>query len=287
MKRSCAVSHRGLACLTVLLLLPLGVFDARLHAQAGEEAKDEKKSLLLREMRELVEGFKVYQVDGTRVPAELVGDPLLRFIDAVDRNQDGSVWVWGRTGRPAAIMQLWRDLPDGRLWFHSITSLSSGLVAAERGGGWRWSPSKPGIELKRFPQPPPPAEQKAGRLRQMKELAQHVTAHEVWANGQRFELRLLLRPVHRYDDPKAGLVDGAIFILARGTDPEIALLIEVVAKDPSPPTWQYGLASTSSAELHVSLDGHEVWQTAPGDGRPTDPYWLSWQPVRQQGLGSN
>jgi hypothetical protein len=281
MKRFRAVSHRGLACLTVLLLLSVGGFHARLHAQAGEEAKDEKKSLLLREMRELVEGFKVYQVDGTRVPAELVGDPLLRFIDAVDRNQDGSVWVWGRTGRPAAIMQLWRDLPDGRLWFHSITSLSSGLVAAEREGGWRWSPGKPGIELKQFSQAPTPATQDAARLRQMKELARRFAAHEVLNNGQRFELRLLIRPGHRYGRPESGLIDGAIFFLARGTDPEVAVLIELVAKNSSPPTWQYGLASIASAVLHVSLDGHEVWQTAPGDGRPTDPYWLSWQPVRQ------
>jgi hypothetical protein len=115
----------------------------------------------------------------------------------------------------------------------------------------------------------------------MKELAQRFTAHEVLNNGQRFELRLLIRPAHRYDHPKSGLIDGALFFLARGTDPEVVLLIELVAKDSSPRGWQYGLASIASAELHVSLDGQEVWQTAAGNGRASDPYWLSWQAVRQ------
>jgi hypothetical protein len=287
MKRLYALSHRRLACLTVLWLLPWGLIPAQLPAQTTEQAKDEKKSLLLREMRELVERFKVYQVDGTRVPAELVADPLLCFIDAVDRNQDGSLWIWGRTGRPSAIMQLWRDLPDGTLWFHSLTSLSSGLVAAEREDGWRWSPRKPGIELKPFSQPSTPAAKDAARLRQMKELARRFVAHEILGSGQRFELRLLVQPVHRYKHPQSGLIDGAIFILARGTDPEAALLVELVAKGSSPPAWRYGLASISSAELHVSLDDREVWQTVAGDGRPTDPYWLHWQPVRRQGLGPN
>jgi hypothetical protein len=113
MKRLCAVSRRSLAHLTVLLLIPWGLFHAQLYAQTTKQAKVEKKSLVLREVRELVGGFKVYQGDDKRVPAELVTDPLLRFIDAVDRNQDGSLWVWGRTGRPSAIMQLWRNLPDG------------------------------------------------------------------------------------------------------------------------------------------------------------------------------
>jgi hypothetical protein len=119
-----------------------------------------------------------------------------------------------------------------------MASLSSGLVAAEREDGWRWSPRQPGIALKPFSQSPTPATTKPARLRQMKELARRFVAREVLENGQRFELRLLIQPVHRYAHPESGLIDGAIFILARGTDPEVALLIELMAKDTSPRTWQ-------------------------------------------------
>lgn len=263
------------------ILLASGTFGVRLDAQAGEPGKVEENSIALRKMRELVEEFTVHRMDDKRVPAKLIADPLMRFTDAVDRNQDGSLWAWGRTGRPLAILQLWRNLPGGLTWFHSITSLSSGLVAAERKGGWQWSPRKPGVTLKPLSQSPTPAKQEAARLRQMKELARRFTANELLENGQRFELRLLVRPVHRYGDPKNGPLDGAMFVLARGTDPEIALLIELVGSGSSPPTWQYGLAPISSAALRVSLDDHEVWQTDPGHGLPVDPYWLFWQPVRQ------
>lgn len=154
-------SVRGLALLVILLAS--GTLGVRLDAQAGKQGQDEEKRIELRKIRELVEGFKVYKVDDERVPAKLITDPLLRFTDAADRNRDGGLWAWGRTGRPSAIVQLWRNLPDGQTWFHSTTSLSSGLVVAERKGGWRWSPRKPGIKLKRLSQSPTPAKQQVAK----------------------------------------------------------------------------------------------------------------------------
>jgi hypothetical protein len=46
--------------------------------------------------------------------------------------------------------------------------------------------------------------------------------------------------------------------------------------------WHYSFARLGSAELHVELDGREVWkqERTPGVvGRPTDPYWLFMTPA--------
>jgi hypothetical protein len=93
---------------------------------------------------------------------------------------------------------------------------------------------------------------------------------------------MLAQPIHRYRDPLAGLLDGAMFIFAHGTNPEIVLLIEAAGQDAAAAAWQYGVARLGSAELHVSLDSREVWtqERTPGViGLPTDSYWLFFKPA--------
>jgi hypothetical protein len=83
--------------------------------------------------------------------------------------------------------------------------------------------------------------------------------------------------VHRYRNEKAKLWDGAIFVLAHGTNPEVLVLIEALGESLDTSRWHCSFARLGSAELHVELDGHEVWKQdrAPNVvGRPSDPYWL-------------
>jgi hypothetical protein len=94
-----------------------------------------------------------------------------------------------------------------------------------------------------------------------------------------------VQPVHRYSDPKRELHDGAAFLLAHGTNPEIVLQIEAVGKSLDVARWQYSLARLGSAELHVELDGKEVWKQdrTPGVvGKATDPYWLFLTPAAKR-----
>jgi hypothetical protein len=111
----------------------------------------------------------------------------------------------------------------------------------------------------------------------MKEISRRFEAHEYWdPNNSRFELRLLVQPIHRFRDESAKRVDGAVFVLAHGTNPEVLLQIEAHT-DQQASRWKYSLVRLGSAELHVLLDGKEVWveQRTPGVvGQPTDPYWL-------------
>ncbi len=124
---------------------------------------------------------------------------------------------------------------------------------------------------------PPPDSSEAIRMRRLKEQARRFSAYERWdPNNSRFEMRLLVQPVHRYRDAKRHIIDGAVFLLAVENNPQVLLLLEMLEKEKNGSEWQYLLARVSSAELHVSLDGKEVWarDRTPGIvGSNTDPYW--------------
>jgi hypothetical protein len=94
--------------------------------------------------------------------------------------------------------------------------------------------------------------------------------------NSRFEMRLLVQPVHRYRDDERQIIDGAVFLLAVDNNPQIVVLIEMLATETNGSRWQYLLARVSSAELHVALDGREVWsedRTPRIVGSPIGPYW--------------
>ena len=91
----------------------------------------------------------------------------------------------------------------------------------------------------------------------MKGIVQKITAHQLWSwrggDGARHELRLLTTPVHRYEDRDQQLIDGALFIIAQGTNPEATLFLEAVTPvDETNPIWQFGIGRTSNAEIVVS-----------------------------------
>ena len=78
--------------------------------------------------------------------------------------------------------------------------------------------------------------------------------------NEAIELRLLIQPIHRYNDAPSGLVDGSIFVFAHGTNPEIILFIECRDEPDGARAWFYGLARLSSAELVARLGEREVWR---------------------------
>ena len=69
----------------------------------------------------------------------------------------------------------------------------------------------------------------------------------------RYELRRLERPLHTYRDEENGILDGPLYTLANGTNPEIMLFVEARAdlKDTSKSSWQFTVGRVSHAELHL------------------------------------
>ena len=216
---------------------------------------------------------------------ELIEHPLLTFGDAARANENGTLWAWKKSGRPLALLELYQP-SEGESWVHAISLTGMETVLLNSPHSMRWTPQIVQFELHKIPDAERPAEKNAQRLRQMKDLARRFTAHEFWdPKNSRFELRLLVQPVHRYASPSDGLHDGAVFVLAHGTNPEVLLQIEAVGKTLKEAEWQFSLARTGSAEMHVELDGKEVWtveRVRNVVGQPTDPYWLFVCPVLKQ-----
>jgi hypothetical protein len=157
---------------------------------------------------------------------------------------------------------------------HEFHSLSEEPFVATWRDKKQWSPKKPGLEWKPIPGAPKPADSPAQRLRQMGELARQFHGHEVDFRGGRWELRLVPKPVYRYELKKTEAVeDGALFVFCQGTDPEIFLGIEA-RRTQAGYQWHYACAAFSDYELHMRHQETELWNPPREtyDNR-TAPHW--------------
>src|SRR5262245_25585889 len=205
--------------------------------------------------------------------------PLLYYGDSTRENDRGSVWGWGEKGRPVALLEIYQNVNDRTRWVYTICNTSGGKLRVTGGGSPWWRPNESACELKDIPGAPTPAADAAQRQRQLKLLAQKFTGHQFWdPNNSRFELRRLERPLHTYRDEAGGLLDGGLFTLANGTNPEILLFIEarVDPKDRSKSAWQFTVGRLAHAELHLEYDGKEIFNAPRGNqvSAPNKPYWL-------------
>lgn len=202
--------------------------------------------------------------------------PLLYYGDPTREHDRGSVWAWGDKGRPAVLMELFQDTSDRDLWVFVLCNTSGGKVRASVNGREWWKENESAAELKDIPGAPEPAADAVGRQRQLKALAGKFTGHEFWdPNNSRFELRRLDRPLHSYRDDS--VLDGALYTLANGTNPELMLFIEARAgKEGAKPTWQFTTGRLAHAELHLLYDGKAVFEAPRGTriSGSNKPYWL-------------
>ena len=164
--------------------------------------------------------------NGRDIEIERLPNPLMTYGDAARNNEAGTLWVWGKSGRPVAFLELYRNVGKNEPWVHALTLTSPELTQLTGPNGNRWTPKKSHFALSDIPNAPEVGAQPAVRLRQMKEISRRLEAHEFWdPNNSRFELRLLVQPVHRYHDESSKVLDGAVFVLAHGTNPEVLVQI--------------------------------------------------------------
>ena len=97
---------------------------------------------------------------------------------------------------------------------------------------------------------------------------------------ERYELRVLPQPVYRYAVEGSGLIDGGMFIISYGLNPEAVMLVEAHREGSSMPAWHYGFARIAIAEIHVAFEDKEIWSHRGGYSRgPDDPYWTFVKPI--------
>jgi len=205
-------------------------------------------------------------------------EPVFRHAQLVRGGQDiGAVWLWvGKDTRPAAVGTVfcW-DAGQGYRWMaHEFHSLAEEPLTATLRGRRQWTPATAGIEWKPVPDAPTPASSRTQRAQQIRAVAQRFAGNSIDPRGGRWQLRLVPRPIYRYQaKAQDHVVDGALYAMCQGTDPEVFLMIE------DRPTkeglrWHYACAAFSDYQLHVQLDGTDVW-TTPKNNRSdrNGPHW--------------
>jgi hypothetical protein len=94
-----------------------------------------------------------------------------------------------------------------------------------------------------------------------------------WPQYLRIGLRLLAQPVDRYEDKMAGIVDGAVFIFANDTNPDMGLFLECSDKQ-----WSCGTFRLAAADLFAEFDGKSVAVAQKPAGWPVDASYKANRP---------
>jgi hypothetical protein len=177
--------------------------------------------------------------------------PLLRYNDETRGFLDAGVWRVGEAGRPTAFVtiELYRAEEGMVLLTHEFICLSQARFSMTLPGRMQWTPVGTELITALLPDAHAPADSATGRLQQMRQVARRFSVHEEY-RGDKVECRLMPAPLDRYSDREKGIVDGALFAFANGTNPELGLLLECREKD-----WTFGTFRMASAALSVDLDG--------------------------------
>jgi hypothetical protein len=96
----------------------------------------------------------------------------------------------------------------------------------------------------------------------MRRLAEQLQADKTTRDGVKRELRLLPKPVYRYESSDPDILDGALFSFVEATDPEVFLLIEARSKGKDGYEWRYGLGRMNSIRLRVLRGEQILWEAA-------------------------
>jgi hypothetical protein len=267
----------GLAFLTLAWLLSPAL------AQDAEKPADAERAAHLARMKAVASRIRLLADPAAEDSAvKLLDEPVLRYTDNTRENRESSLWLWSGGGRPTAILavEFYPKPPRGPRWLFEIASLSPDRIAARHEADLQWIAKEPGLKPTPLASVEPPAEKATRRLAQMKAIFRKFTAHESAVIEGRIELRQLSSPLHRYADEGAGVVDGAIFAFANGTNPEVLLILEAHADKDSKLHWQYSLAQMTGGAVTVERDGEEVWQQSAAEPPAVrDSYVNGWLPA--------
>ncbi len=263
---------------------PLACLVAAMAVFLASGALSAQESSVPTTIRELIDAsvkwYEVFPDGDAKEPAKAIA--VLRWANNQRGSEDGVTVLFVHGGRPlaAACIYPW----DKRLE-HGFESLSRGKVIAKRSGTVVWQPQEPGVNFADIPAAPPVEDSRPQRLRQMKSLAEKFRGTLLgWKrdNSDREELRLLTRPLFRYDPQEGPVIDGAVFAFAMGTDPEILLLIEAVKNpDTDEARWQYAFVRRTSGELEARIGEQVVWHADrfPTQNDPRRSYYTIGTPL--------
>jgi len=229
--------------------------------QEESAARKEQREANLKAMERRAREMKVRPAEMPNQEVTMVPKPLFHYTDEPRRILDGTLWGWLSQGRLLAICKIenYAQSAQAGQWLYCLGSLSPDLIEAEWEDGHRWSASKPGILLQAIERWPAAAEGKPARLRQMKELVGRFEA-TMSDQGASQQMRLLPRPLYRYENAAGELLDGAVFgLTSNGTNPDAILLLELHQSEGRAAQWMFGVSGMTASALSIKLGETEVW----------------------------
>lgn len=244
--------------LTIAILFgPLGQVGAD---SAQIEAEEAAKRLEF--MRGKLTRYEIQVDSGRNGQFQFTENTALRWSNPVSGVIDGTVFVWTVDGRPEIVAKSFIN-SKAMAWCQAVQSLSSIPFTMRLNGQTVWKPSQAGIELRPVPRAPAPAKSKNLRLAQMRTMAREFHVTDTWkqfglVEATPWELRLLPRPLVRFESPDQDIVDGALFAFVQGTNPEAILLVEARSEE-SRDSWQYAFARLTIYALDGGIDGTTLW----------------------------
>lgn len=188
-------------------------------------------------------------------------EPILQY--PTPTNWWGEMYLWTDQGKAAVVGSVFgMKQPNSlRRINHEFHSLSPHPLVAS-GGATGWQPREAGITFKPLPDAAQPAQDEAGRLAQMRDLAGRFRAGMIWGDTK-VTLKRLPEPLYRYEttDKASSVVDGALFAFVgpRSGDPEVLLVLEAQRTDGAV-RWHYAPARFTNREAWLMDQGKEVWR---------------------------
>jgi len=192
----------------------------------------------------------------------LVPRSILNWGSAERNDENGSIFVWTREGRPeviGAIWSLYRKNTKQTVWRHGLQSLSEQPIIANFQSKLIWSPRSPGVRFQPLEGAEAPANNPQRRLVQMRSLAREFSVEIDEPIGVTSQLRLLSQPIFRYEPSGDTNRDGAIFALNAGTDPDALLLLEARETDQQL-QWEFAFGRLHFAEMRAVRHGQQAWK---------------------------
>jgi hypothetical protein len=192
-------------------------------------------------------------------PLELQREPVLKWSNPDRGEVHGNVFLWTRDSRPLVVASLFKWFSPHTHMSHEFHSLAEEPLSVKFHGQPVWKTSESALHFVDVPRAGAPAANETQRLLQLKQLAKDFSGWKKERDGIENELRLLPQPIHRYAAPKQGIINGGMFTLVHGTDPEIFVLIEARGEDVAGARWQYTATRMTSVQLRLRYKDEQVW----------------------------
>ncbi|MDB5350345.1 MAG: hypothetical protein JWN86_1592 [Planctomycetota bacterium] len=259
-----------------MVLLSLAALHSTAHGQASERAttvdaaKGKWLPVLQKHATEYV--IAVTEPSGKKT-TKLRPDPLMRWSQPVRGGEDGVICLWVEAGRPVTVMSFFTlKAGDGKRWIvHEHQSLSPRPLEASWQGREMWHTATPGVVFAPVPDAPAPADSAPARSRQMQQILSDFSANTIDNKKVSWPLRALPKPLYRYENTGSEVLDGGLFTLAQGTDPEALILLEARI-DGKQTRWYYGAARLTDLNLRVRFKDREILSVPYTVGRSDEPY---------------